>query len=292
MDTARYRALVASVDTGSFTKAAELLNYSTSGVSQLVNALEDELGMPLLVRSRRGVTLTPAGETLLPSVRAVIQDEDRLQQTASELNGLMRGELRIATYSSISSHWLPRLIKEFQRDYPQVHIHLMEGVRQEVYQWLSEARADMAFLSKVPDTPYDWIPLAKDPMVALLPKDHPLAGESAYPLSAVEKEAFIMPAMGRDDDLAELFEQEGIRPSIVYSTIETFAAIAMIENGLGMTVTNNLITENWQADVVKLPLDPPRHITMGILVPDRSAMSPAARKFVQYAIRLIPNRSL
>ena len=291
MDTARYRAIVASVDTGSFTKAAELLNYSTSGVSQLVNALEDELGMPLLVRSRRGVTLTPAGETLLPSIRAVIQDEDRLQQTASELNGLMCGELRIATYSSISSHWLPRLIKEFQRDYPQVHIHLMEGVRQEVYQWLSEARADIAFLSKVPITPYDWIPLAEDPMVALLPKDHPLAGENAYPLSAVEKEAFIMPAMGRDDDLAELFEQEGIRPSIVYSTIETFAAIAMIENGLGMTITNNLITENWQADVVKLPLDPPRHITMGILVPDRSALSPAARKFVQYAIRLIPNHS-
>ena len=291
MDTARYRALVSSVDSGSFTKAAEILNYSTSGVSQLVNSLEEELGLPLLVRSRRGVSLTPAGQELLPSIRAVLQAEDRMLQTTSELNGLMRGEVRIATYSSISSHWLPRIIKAFQKDYPQVQIHLMEGIRQEVYQWLTEARADIAFLSKVPDTAYDWIPLAEDPMVAVLPKNHPLAGEKAYPLSAVGQEAFIMPAMGRDDDLAELFAREGISPSIAYSTIESFAAIAMIENGLGMTITNNLITENWQAEVVKLPLEPPRHITMGILFPDKKTLSPAARQFVQYASRLVPSQS-
>lgn len=285
MDTARYRALAVSVDTGSFTRAAEVLNYSTSGVSQLVNALEEELGLPLLVRSRRGVALTAAGETLMPSVRAVLQAEDRVLQTTSELNGLMCGELRIATYSSISSHWLPRIIKAFQQDYPNVQIHLMEGIRQEVCRWLAEARADIAFLSQVPDTPFDWIPLAEDPMVAVLPKDHPLAGAEAYPLSAVEQEAFIMPAMGKDDDLVELFSREGITPRIAFTTMEDFAAFAMIENGLGMTITNNLITENWQAEVVKLPLDPPRYITMGILLPDKSALSPAARKFVQYARR-------
>ena len=100
-----------------------------------------------------------------------------------------------------------------------------------------------------------------------------------------------MPAMGKDDDLAELFAQEGITPSIAYSTNESFAAIAMIENGLGMTITNNLITENWQAEVVKLPLEPPRHITMGVLLPDKNTLSPAARIFIQYAIRLAPGKS-
>lgn len=188
--------------------------------------------------------------------------------------------------SSISSHWLPRVIKAFRRDYPNVQIHLMEGIRKEVLQWLSESRADIAFLSEVKGTPYDWIPLAEDPMIAILPPTHPMAGGKTYPLSKVEEEAFIMPAMGKDDDLAELFSREGIQPKIAYSTMESFAAIAMIENGLGMTITNNLITENWQADVVKLPLDPPRSITMGILLPDRSTLSPAAKKFVQYARQL------
>ena len=263
MDTARYRAFLTAVDTGSFTRAAEVLNYSTSGVSP-----------------------TPAGETLLPAIRAVVQQEDRVLQTASELNGLMTGEVRIATYSIISSHWLPRVIKAFRRDYPNVQIHLMEGIRKEVLQWLSVSRADIAFLSEVKGTPYDWIPLAEDPMIAILPPTHPMAGGETYPLYKVEEEAFIMPAMGKDDDLAELFSREGIEPKIAYSTMESFAAIAMIENGLGMTITNNLITENWQADVVKLPLDPPRSITMGILLPDRSTLSPAAKKFVQYARRL------
>ena len=288
MDTARNRAFITDVDTVSFTRAAEVLNYSTSGVSQLISALEDDLGLPLLTRSRRGVALTPAGEALLPAIRTVVQQEDRVLQTASELNGLMTGEVRIATYSSISSHWLPRVIKAFRRDYPNVKIHLMEGIRKEVLQWLTESRADIAFLSEVKGTPYDWIPLAKDPMIAILPPTHPMAGSAAYPLSMVEEEAFIMPAMGKDDDLAELFSREGIQPKIAYSTMESFAAIAMIENGLGMTITNNLITENWQADVVKLPLDPPCSITMGILLPDRTNLSPAARKFVQYARQLAP----
>ena len=283
MDTARYRAFITAVDTGSFTRAAEVLNYSTSGVSQLISAIEDDLGLPLLTRSRRGVTLTPAGEALLPAIRTVVQQEDRVLQTASELNGLMTGEVRIATYSSISSHWLPRVIKAFRRDYPNVKIHLMEGIRKEVLQWLTESRADIAFLSEVKGTPYDWIP-----MIAILPPTHSMAGSVAYPLSMVEEEAFIMPAMGKDDDLAELFSREGIQPKIAYSTMESFAAIAMIENGLGMTITNNLITENWQADVVKLPLDPPCSITMGILLPDRTSLSPAARKFVQYARQLAP----
>lgn len=286
MDTARYRAFLTAVDTGSFTRAAEVLNYSTSGVSQLIQSLEQDLGLPLLTRSRRGVTPTPAGETLLPAIRAVVQQEERVLQTASDLNGLMTGEVRIATYSSISSHWLPRVIKAFRRDYPNVQIHLMEGIRKEVLQWLSESRADVAFLSEVKGTPYDWIPLAEDPMIAILPPTHPMANGKSYPLSRVEEEAFIMPAMGKDDDLAELFSREGIEPQIAYSTMESFAAIAMIENGLGMTITNNLITENWQANVVKLPLDPPRSITMGILLPDRSTLSPAAKIFVQYARRL------
>ena len=85
MDTARYRAFLAAVDTGSFTRAAEVLNYSTSGVSQLIQSLEQDLGLPLLTRSRRGVSPTPAGETLLPAIRAVVQQEERVLQTASDL---------------------------------------------------------------------------------------------------------------------------------------------------------------------------------------------------------------
>ena len=113
MDTSRYKAFAAAAETGSFSRAAEVLSYSPSGVSQLINALEADLGVTLLRRTSRGVSLSPAGETLLPAVRALLQQEERVFQLSSEINGLMTGELNIASYSSVSFRWLPKVIKVF-----------------------------------------------------------------------------------------------------------------------------------------------------------------------------------
>ena len=123
-------------------------------------------------------------------------------------------------------------------------------------------------------------------MIAVLPKDHPYAKADAYPLSLCSQEPFIMPALGKDDVL-ELFARFGLNPTIAYSTLECFAAFAMIENGLGMTITNRLITEGFQVDVVRIPVDPPQHISFGIMIPDKGALSPAAKRFVDYAKRII-----
>ena len=287
MDTSRYKAFAAAAETGSFSRAAEKLNYSPSGISQLITALESDLGLTLLNRTRRGVSLSQSGEAILPAVLALLQQEELIAQMSSELNGLITGEIRIATYSSISSHWLPKIIKEFHQDYPNVRIHLMEGIRQEILQWLGESKADIAFLSAVKDSVYEWIPLADDPMIAVLPKGHPLAAGDAYPLSACNQEEFIMPALGKDSDVIELFDRAGIHPDITYSTFEAFAAFALIENGLGMTITNQLITDGFQMDVVKLPLDPPQHISFGIMFLDQNSLSPASRMFIKYAKRII-----
>ena len=104
METSRYKAFAAAAETGSFSRAAEKLNYSPSGISQLITALETDLGLTLLNRTRRGVSLSQSGEAILPAVLALLQQEELIAQMSSELNGLITGEIRIATYSSISSH--------------------------------------------------------------------------------------------------------------------------------------------------------------------------------------------
>ena len=285
METSRYKAFAAAAETGSFSRAAELLNYSPSGVSQLVSALESDLGLSLLIRTRRGVSPSPAGEALLPAIRTLLQQEERIFQLSSELNGLVTGEIHIASYPSISSHWLPGIIRAFRQDYPNIKIHLMEGIRQEILHWLQESRADFAFMSAVDGCPYDWIPLKDDPMVAVLPKDHPYATADAYPVLQCNQEQFIMPGLGKDEDVLELFQRFGLNPAVAYSTLEVFSILSMVENGLGMTITNQLITEGFPADVVKIPLNPPQHISFGMMIPDRETLSPAARKFVAYAKR-------
>jgi DNA-binding transcriptional LysR family regulator len=285
METARCRAFLASAETGSFTKAADMLGYTPSGVSQLVNALEEDLGVPLLSRSTRGVALTADGERFLPAVREFLSGEDALYQLASGIKGLEVGSVNIASYSSISTHWLPEIIGAFQREHPGIKISLLEGIRQEVMEWMGSRRADVAFVSWRDPMEYEWIPLAEDRMLAVLPRSHPLAGAEAYPLSRVPQEDFIMPALGRDDDVADLLDRHAIRPNIKFTTREDFSAMEMISQGLGMTVLNELITKGWDCGAVLLPVDPPESITLGIALPSLSAASPAVKRFVEYAAK-------
>lgn len=284
MESARCKAFMYAADTGSFTKAAERLNYTPSGVSQLVGALENETGLTLLKRTRKGVTLTSDGEILLPAVREFLEKENRIYELAAEVKGLLVGSVTIAAYSSISTHWLPEVIRDFEQDYPQIEIRLMEGIRQEVTRWLDEKKADIGFLSYQEPMPYEWTPLDYDEMLAVLPKDHLYASKESYPLINCETDSFIMPALGRDDDVVSLFERNGIKLNIHFTTLENFATMAMIEKGLGMSVMNNLITEKWNCDIVKIPVDPLSRITLGLAVPSYKQASPAVKRFIKYAV--------
>ena len=163
----------------------------------------------------------------------------------------------------------------------------MEGIWQEVSQWLEERTADIGFFSSQENMPFEWIPLAEDPMVALLPRSHPLAEASCYPLENCEQDSFIMPALGCDDDVEALFARSHVRPNIRYTTIESFSAMSMVEQGLGVSVMNRLITEKRICDVAMIPIDPPASITLGAAFHSRTDASPAAKMFLKYAVRML-----
>ena len=287
METARCRAFLAAAETGSFSKAAEALSYTPSGVNQLVSAFEKELGFPVFRRNTKGVSLTENGELLLPVVREFLRQEDRIFELSAEMNGLLIGSVNIAAYSSIATHWLPAVIGAFQRDYPQIQLNLMEGIWQEVSKWLDDRTADIGFFSYQEDMPYEWIPLAEDPMLALLPRNHPLAQAKAYPLTNCATDRFIMPARGCDDDVMALFRRNHIVPNVQFTTLESFSVMSMVEQGLGMSVMNQLITEKRICDVAMLPVDPPASITLGIALHSKADISPAVRMFLKYAVRML-----
>lgn len=287
MDLKKCEVLIRAIDLGSLSKAAEESGYTPSGVSHMMSALEDEIGFPLMIRGRNGVYPTENCASVLPVLRELLQLNEQFYQMTSEICGLETGTISIGAYSSISAHWLPGVIKGFQNDYPHIQIRLLEGVWQEVETWLSEYRVDLAFYSYQDNIKHEWIPLKKDPMIAVLPLDHPLAGASAYPLKECEKEDFIMTAMGNDYDVVKLLEKENLSPKIKFSTLENYSALSMIECGLGMSLMNELVTKGRQNNVAMLPLDPPRSITLGIAVPSMESVSPAAKKFISYSIKML-----
>ena len=229
------------------------------------------------------MTLTDNGLRCLPLMRELIAAESNLYETASDIKGLATGSVTLAAYPSIATYWLPRVIREFEGLYPHIQIHLMEGVRQEICAWLDDRRADLAFFTYMEGMEYDWLPLAEDPMIAVLPADHPLAENDAYPLDRTNQEQFIMPALGHDDDVIALFQRNHLSPTIRFSTFENGAVLSLIEQGLGMSIMNRLCTRSWDFDVRIRPLDPPQSVTFGMASLPETKASPAVRRFMDYA---------
>lgn len=283
METSRYRALIHAVEQGSLSKAAHVMDYTPSGVSQLVAALERDLGFPLLERTKRGVYPTRAGEDLLGAVRSIVAEEDRLLQLANEVKGLSTGSVTIGSYPSVATHWLPRVVKDFHREFPNIRIQMNEGIHQEIDAWLTNKEVDLGFISYSEDMTWDWTPLAEDPMVAVLPKDHPLANRASFPLEACNNQAFIMPGRGQDIDTLDLLNRNGIEPNVIFDTIENTSTMAMVEQGLGISIMNHLVTQRTTFDVVCIPVEPAASITLGIACPSLATASPAARHFVEFA---------
>ena len=287
MDITKIRAYLTAIDTGSLTRAAEQLNYTPSALSRMMSSMEQEAGMALLVRFPRGVTPTAAAAELIPAMRRLTRDDEELAQMVSRLNGLQTGHLAIGTYTSIAERWLPPVIKRFAADYPNVDIELREGIGQELDGLLAEGRVDLCFCSHRKDYQGDWFPLADDPLLAVVPVTHPAARQSSYRLEDCGGEALIMASAGADCDVLEVMRSSGLHPNVRYSTYEDYAALALIECGLGIGVMNELITKRHDANVVKLPLNPPQAITMGIAIPSLENATPVARRFIDYALEMM-----
>ena len=111
----RYIALQKIVEVGSFTKAAKALGYTQSSISQMIASLENELDIRLLTRSRTGVRLTIEGAKLYPFIERSINQYRAMQEKAKEIKGLETGIIRVGTISSITCHWMPGLIRGFQK---------------------------------------------------------------------------------------------------------------------------------------------------------------------------------
>lgn len=287
MDIIKCEALLRAVDAGSFSAAAEAWGYTPSGVTRMVNALEADLGFPLLARTHKGVALTADGERMLPVFRELVRWNEQAYQLSAEIRGLAVGNLTIGTYYSVAICWLPKIIKKFQEDYPGIRINTMEATNIELIALLEAHRLDCCFFSEYPSINSDWIPLKEDRLVAWLPKDHPKAGLPAFPLQDINGASFIIPMQGHDTDVDRLLKQEGLSPDIRFTTADENTTFAMVEAGLGISLNNELTTKKLMGEVVVKPLDPPRSVLIGIAVPSLADASPAAKKFIAYAKQMI-----
>ena len=128
----RYEIFMKVCETGSFSRAAEALNYTQSGISQMMAGLEEELGVQLFARIKKGVILTDNGKRLLPYIQEMVNQKDKLRQAAFDINNKVEGKLRIGSFTSVTAMWLPDVIQFFREHYPQVEVQIFDGNYDEI----------------------------------------------------------------------------------------------------------------------------------------------------------------
>ena len=280
MNISKYLAFVKTVEYGSFTKAAEMLNYSQSGISRMINDLETDWKITILERGKSGVRLTSDGMRILPYVRSICEEYEKLKIQVDELNGLQSGLIRIGTFSSVATHWIPNIIKRFQADYPNIEYELLLGDYSEIEEWITEGRVDCGFL-RLPTLPeFETIDLKRDSLLAVIPEEHPLAEQEIFPIKAFDGQLFMMLEKGGNYEITELFERHDIHPDIRFTTWDDYAVMSMVENGLGIAILPELILKRIPYHIITKPIDVPAYREIGLAYRSRRSLSLAAERFV------------
>ena len=284
MDTniQKYMSFVKTVEYGSFTKAAGILNYSQSGISRMIGDLEKEWNVVLLERNKGGVKLTSDGLKLLPYAKSLVAEYEKLQMQVDELNGLQSGLIRIGTFSSAATHWLPNIIKEFQKDYPNIDYELLLGDYTEIEEWILEGRVDCGFLRLPTHPELETIFLEQDKLMAIIPEDHHLANCGKFPVTALCDEPFMLLEKGAKAEVSEIFEKCNLTPKVRFTTWDDYAIMSMVESGLGISILPQLILKRVPYKIIAKELDVPAYRNIGLALRSKKTASLAVKRFMDY----------
>jgi LysR family transcriptional regulator for metE and metH len=231
------RLIQAVAQQGTLTRAGSLLHLTESALSHQLRAIEEQLGTTVFFRLKKRMVLTPAGERLLSSARAVL---DELENATREIRQMSdgRGILRLSTECNTCYHWLPSLLKTFSKRYPQVDVEIdLEATRQPLARLL-EGKLDLAVVySQVVNQNLMVKPLFKDEIVVIVKPDHLLARRRYVQAADFAPEVLIYYAP-REDSLVykKVLSPAGVAPRQYLNVQLTEAIIEMVKAGLGISV--------------------------------------------------------
>lgn len=278
MEATKYYSLLKIVELGSFSQAAMELGYTPSGLNRMITSLEDDLGIQILMRTKKGVVLTDAGKEIYPFIQNMENMEFTLREKCDELKGLIRGKINIGTIFSIASIWMPDLVGNFKKLYPGITISILQGSHQELDEWFEEGKVDIIFTTKREQVDH-WMTLKKDPVVVWVSENHEKKDSSYFPIEDLEKEVYILTLPDMDSDAEYLIQKENLQMNIEYTSLDNYTTYRMVEAGLGVSMNNSLMSKNWNGKVRAIPLFPETYVELGIRY--REHGSPSVKRLLE-----------
>ena len=289
MNISKYKALLTAVDVGSLSSAAQKLGYTQSGLTHMMNSIEDEFGFSILQRGYYGIKLTPAGERIIPKIRQLVMCEDALENEIQLVKSYGENVLRIGAFSSMAGSWLPGIVEKFNQEFPDVTVNIQTGTVAELYGGLDEGRYDVVFGTKNAKYDFKWVPLENDRFYAILQKDYPTDSEEFH-ISRFNGTKFLMPGLGFDDDISAVFTSNNVRPFVTPTYVDDPAIISMVEHGLGISMLSELIIKGRVDSVKVLPIVPEVSRTLALAMKTDQVLTLPLKRLVAITKEFAKNK--
>ncbi|WP_085990999.1 LysR family transcriptional regulator [Oceanobacillus senegalensis] len=264
MNIQHYEILNKVVQLQNISKAANVLNLSQSGISYAIKNLEDELGVKLLIRNRTGVRLTKEGERIYKHSLLVTNANKNLLEEAVALKGLKKGTIKVGTFASVTTHWIPKIISTFKEKYPGISIHIFEDDYQTVEKGVLSGELDCCFTILSDNKKLEYTPLKKDKLYCIVSNENPLHKQKKIEISQIEEYPLIKPKTGWDNEISDFFNRNNINPPIAYEVSDDQSIIALVQADLGINIRPGLVLKNPPANITALDLGDDAYRIIGL----------------------------
>lgn len=287
----KYFAVIKAAECGSLTRAAQALGYTQPSLGYIINNIEDDLGVKIFYRDQRGLTLTEVGAQMLEVMQRLEATDLQLHQIAQASKGAL---VRVGTFPSVSSQWLPEILAQFYQDHPGGQVRL----EHQIYYLdgelgVKQHRMDCAFFTGDCPPGLDIAPLYKEFYYLVVSAAHPLAGRKEVTLQEVTQAGPFLPTNESFDEgnaQRDFFQQLNRNLLLDFQPQENRSILAMVERGLGYTVLPPLILADLLSPCLGVrcvPLTGAPSRTVSLLSPREQERSALASAFLACTQRCV-----
>jgi LysR family transcriptional regulator, hydrogen peroxide-inducible genes activator len=261
MEIHQLRYFVAVADEGSFSRAAAKVRVAQPSLSQQIRKLEAELGQPLFDRLPRSVVLTEAGRCLIDYARQILASIGDARRCVDELKGEVSGALAVGAIPTIAPYVLPELVVTFQKHYPQVTLEIVEDVTDGITRRIEAGELDVALASTCQPSPsLRREPLGTEPLLALVPEEHPLAKRDLVESDDLKSQRFLLlhEMHCLSQQVNHLLESRRLRPEIALAGSQLSTIANMVAASIGISIVPQMMVKHHATPgCVSLPFAPP-----------------------------------
>ncbi len=293
LNVQRLRVLREVVRRGSFSAAADALAYTQSAVSQAVATLEAETGATLLVRDRRGVRPTAAGEVLVTHADRILAGLDAAESDLAAVLGLAGGRLRMASFPTAGATLMPRAIATFRAAHPAVQLSLAEGEPDVIAPRVRDGDLDLALLFELPGFDdaiggeLERTTLLEDELQVVLPSGHALAGEERLELEQLQDDHWVQTSATSPyaRHVVRLCNAAGFEPAVSFESDDFATVQGLVAAGVGVALVPRLALTGLREGTVVRALSPPGPARRVVVATERGvAIAPAATTMVRILV--------